>query len=251
MIFATAEQSHNHSLQTLNLLYEYDDFMASIRSMVDLGCGSGMDLEWWATRTTRDDNPEPLLIRCTGVDLATVNPVRTPRVNLAYQSADFEEDLQKFPGGYDVLWCHDSFQYAKSPLQTLARWWNMASEGAMLYLCVPITQRIHRRQFDYALPSGSYYHYSLVNLIYMLATTGWDCRSGFFRQAPTEPWIHAAVYKSSQAPMNPKTITWYQLAEMDLVPESGKDSINAHGYLNQQDLVLPWLDHSLMSMAIK
>jgi SAM-dependent methyltransferase len=251
MMFANSTDSHAHSLQTLNLLYEYDDFMASIRSVVDLGCGTGQDTEWWATRTTRDDNQEPLLIRCTGVDLDQASPFRVKYPNLEYQSVNFEEDIVPFPGGYDVLWCHDSFQYARSPLQTLARWWHMASEGAMLYLCVPITQRIHRRQFDYYLPSGSYYHYSLVNLIYMLATTGWDCRSGFFRQSLGESWIHAAVYKSAQAPMDPKTITWYHLEELNLIPESGAKSILAHGHLNQQDLVLPWLDHSLMSMAIR
>jgi hypothetical protein len=28
-------------------------------------------------------------------------------------------------------------------------------------------------------------------------------------------------------------------------------SIFAHNYLRQQDLVVPWIDHSLMSMAVK
>ena len=61
-LLANPAQSHAHSQQTLNALYEYDDFMESIATMVDLGCGTGLDLEWWATRTTRDDNPQPLNI---------------------------------------------------------------------------------------------------------------------------------------------------------------------------------------------
>ena len=61
-MFAHPGDSHQHSLETLNQLYEYDDFMLSLRTMVDLGCGSGDDLAWWATRTTRDDNPQPLNI---------------------------------------------------------------------------------------------------------------------------------------------------------------------------------------------
>jgi hypothetical protein len=85
----------------------------------------------------------------------------------------------------------------------------------------------------------------------MLATCGWDCRSGFFKQAPTVPWIHVAVYKSKHKPLDPTTTSWYQLSELELIPASAKASIDAHGYLNQQDLVLPWLDHSLMSMAVK
>ena len=150
-----------------------------------------------------------------------------------------------------MLWCHDAFQYAKDPVKTLSNWWHLASPGAMLYLAVPVTQRIHRGQLDYYLPSGSYYHYTMVNLIYMLATAGWDCRGGFFRQAPLDPWIHAVVYKSAHEPQDPKTATWHRLSELKLLPESADRSVFAHNYLRQQDLVVPWLDHSLMSMALK
>jgi SAM-dependent methyltransferase len=251
MTFAHAGDSHNHSLETLNTLYEYDDFMLSIRSVLDLGCGSGDDLVWWATRTTRDDVPMPLNIDCTGVDLLESVIKIKNHDRIRYQSTDFEGVITPYPKGYDILWSHDSFQYAKNPLQTLSQWWDLASPGGMLYICVPITQQIHRRQLDYFLPSGSYYHYSLVNLIHMLATCGWDCRSGFFRQSQQDSWLHAVVYKSEHRPLDPKTATWYQLSELKLVPESADRSIQDNGYLKQQDLVVPWLDRSLMSMTIR
>lgn len=251
MTFAHQGDSHKHSLETLNLLYQHDDFMMSIRTMIDLGCGSGDDLEWWTTRTTRDDSPRPLNIRCTGIDLASDLLVAKKYPMIVYQSGDFETDINPHPLGYDILWCHDSFQYARNPLGTLSRWWHMASPGAMLYICVPITQRIHRRQLDYYLPSGNYFHYSMVSLMYMLASTGWDCRSGFFKQALTDPWLHAIVYKSTHEPLDPRTANWYKLAELKLLPESADASINAHGHLEQQDLIVPWVDHSLMSMAIQ
>jgi hypothetical protein len=79
----------------------------------------------------------------------------------------------------------------------------------------------------------------------MLALSGWDCKSGFFKKNSIDPWINAVVYKSAHKPMNPKTTTWYQLSEMKLLPDSAETSIFAHGELQQQDLVLPWLDHSL------
>jgi hypothetical protein len=85
----------------------------------------------------------------------------------------------------------------------------------------------------------------------MLATAGWDCRSGFFRQAPMDPWLYAVVYKSAHKPQDPKTITWHHLSELNLLPVSAERSVFAHNYLRQQDLVVPWLDHSLMSMSIK
>ena len=251
MTFGHPGDSHQHSLETLNQLYEYDDFMASIKTMLDLGCGSGDDLRWWATRTTRDDVPMPLNIDCTGVDLATKLGLTDQYPNISYQATDFENTIVPHPKGFDILWCHDAFQFAQNPLATLSKWWHMASPGAMLYICVPITQRIHHRQLDYYLPSGSYYHYSMVNLMYMLATAGWDCRSGFFKQAPTDTWLHAMVYKGTQEPLNPKTTDWYKLSELKLLPESADASIYAHSHLRQQDLVIPWVDHSLMSMAMQ
>jgi len=251
MRFEKTTDSHQHSLETLDQLFLYSDFMYSITSLVDLGCGLGDDLKWWATRTTTDEPPVPLNIQCTGVDLADQLPLVKSHTNISYQQVDFEGSITAPDKGFDILWCHDAFQFAVNPIQTLGRWWNMTSPGGMLYICVPITQRIHRRQLDYALPAGNYYHYSMVNLMYMLATNGWDCRSGFFKQSPNDNWLHAIVYKSEQAPLDPKTASWYKLSELKLLPESADASIDAHGYLEQQDLVVPWIDHSLMSMALR
>ena len=251
MTFSHPGDSHQHSLETLNLLYEYDDFMLSIRTIIDMGCGDGDDLVWWATRTTRDDTKMPLNINCTGVDINHDISQITYYKNINYQIADFEKKIEPTAGGYDIFWCHDSFQYAVNPIETLKTWWHLASPGGMVYICVPITQKIHHKQLDYFLPSGSYYHYSMINLMYMLATSGWDCRSGFFKQTLQDNWLHAVAYKSQHAPMDPKSASWYNLAELGLLPDSASKSIQANGYVNQQDLVVPWLDHSLTSMAIK
>jgi hypothetical protein len=152
--------------------------------------------------------------------------------------------------GFDILWCHDSFQYAQAPVKTLSNWWHLASPGAMLCLAVPVTQRIHRGQLDYYLPAGSYYHYTMVSLINMLAMTGWDCKSGFFKKNPTDNWLHAVVYKSDHAPFNLKKTRLYDLVDAKLLPDSADKSILAKGFLDQKDLVLPWLDKSLSSMRI-
>ena len=250
MKFEKTEDSHNHSLETLNQLYEYDDFMLSISTVVDLGCGLGDDLKWWATRTTRDEAPLPLNIQCTGIDLTETLSLTKQYSNVTYQQTDFENHIVAPKNGFDILWCHDAFQYARTPIQTLSNWWNIASPGGMLALTVPVTQQIHRRQLAYELPSGCYYHYSMVSLMYMLATTGWDCGSGFFKQTPTDPWIHAVVYKSKHPPLDPRNATWHQLAELGLLSKFAEKSIAAHNCLRQQDLVITWLDHSLMSMAV-
>jgi hypothetical protein len=62
---------------------------------------------------------------------------------------------------------------------------------------------------------------------------------------PNDDYIHVIAYKSEHAPMNPKTTTWYELAEKNLSPETATASVQRHGYVRQQDLVLAWIDKSL------
>jgi hypothetical protein len=228
------------------MLQEYDEFMESIVTLVDLGCGSGLDIEWWATRMTREDDPRPLGIRCTGVDIIDQSFGPTQYNNVTYQRTDFETAIvTPTDRKFDVLWCYNAFQYAIDPIGTLTRWRDISSDDAMLVLILPETQQIHHKKLMFTQESGCYYHYSIVSLIHMLAVTGWDCKAGFFKKTPTDQWIHAIVYKSQHKPMNPRTTTWYQLNEMGLLPKSASDSVMAHGELQQQELVLPWLDHSL------
>lgn len=245
-LFEDSRASHRHSLDTLDILYSYDEFMESIKTLADLGCGEGLDLEWWATRTTNEDNPKPLNIKCVGFDTAKELPVAHNHSNVIYQSMDFEDRISSpLREKFDVLWCHDAFQYAINPLATLSKWYDMASDGAMLIIIVPQTTNVKHHKFAFSQESNIFYHYTLVNLIHMLAMSGWDCKSGFFLKRPTDPWIHAVVYKSNIPPMDPKTTNLFDLSETGLLPETAVKSINAHGEIWQQDLTLPWLDHSL------
>lgn len=246
MTFRNAEESHVHSLETLNQLYNYDDFMQSIKTVADLGCGSGLDLEWWATRTTRDDEATPLDIKCTGVDVLAEPPVVAKYPNIRYQQTNFEDTIHPPHEKFDVLWSHDSFQHCLNPVQTLSKWHNIASDGAMLAIVVKQTTNIHRRDLDFTQEDGVFNHFTVVSLIHMLAVAGWDCKAGFFKKSPTDPWIHAVVYKSKHEPMDPVTTRWYDLVEKGLLPDTADACVNAKGYLEQKGLVLPWLDKSLM-----
>lgn len=238
------------SLRILNALREYDDFMESIQTLVDLGCGTGEDLEWWASATTRDEEkPEPLNIKCVGIDQLEQLPLARKYSNVNYQRINFEGKIPTPKEAFDVLWCHDAFQYCIDPINTLIQWRDISSDGAMLVIAVPQTVSVHKRQLFYYLPSGVFYHHTMVSLIQMLAVTGWDCKSGFFQQLPNDPWIRAVVYKSNHTFENPRTTNWYDLVQAKLLPESADQSIFAHGYLRQQDLVVPWLDKSFAALS--
>lgn len=240
--FPSAADSHKHSLNTLNLLYEYDDFMESIGRLVDLGCGkSARDLEWWATRTTRDDDPIPLDINCVGTD-------RCPGIDIDYKNVSYQNlDIETYGSakkGFDLLWCHDTFQYLINPYQALSNWYNIANDSAMLVLILPQTTVMEYNTQAFDLPPGHFYNHTITSLIYMLAVNGWDCRDGFFKKGANDPWLHAIVYKSNTKPMNPLETSWYDLVDAKLLPESADASINKYGKLRQRDLLLPWLDKS-------
>lgn len=249
-MFTSVDTTRRNSLNILETLYEYDDFMESIRSVVDLGCGFGEDLEWWASRTTRDEDPEPLNITCVGVD--KINQLTVPRgkyKNLTIQVTDFEEDVYAPKEKFDILWCFDAFQYCINPITTLGKWRDIANDNGMLIISIPQTINIQQKQQAFYQPSGCFYHHTLISLIHMLSVTGWDCNSGFFKKTPDNLWVYAVVYKNSIGLLDPKNTTWYDLVEKNILPESAKKSVMAHGYLREQDLVLPWLDKSLTWMG--
>jgi len=241
MSFSSAQESHEHSFETLAQLYEHAEFMESIDSVCDMGCGKeAFDMEWWSIQNVdTDDAIIPLNIKCTGVDL--YDNVLLKHDNFTYIKHDFEKPLDD---KFDVIWCHDSFQYVLSPMETLKNWHNMLTENGMLILILPSTTNVEYNRLSVHQPNFHYYNYTLDSLIHMLAVNGFDCESGLFQQQVNDKWIKAIVYKSDIEPLDPRTTTWYDLADKNLLPKTGAESVNKYGYMKRDDLVLPWLNYA-------
>jgi SAM-dependent methyltransferase len=241
--FRNAYDSHDHSLQILELLYAYDSFLDSLTVVADMGCGAGLDAEWWATLETRDDPPEPhnYIVYAVDEDLSKINKDILKLPNLKTIQKNFEDD-NLFPRLVDLMWCHDSFQYAVNPMQTLKRWSNAMSENGMLVMAMP--QNIHYlyNRMHNNSPSGVYYNHNITSLIYMLAVNGFDCKDAYFYKNMNDPWLYAAVYKSGHAPMDPHKTSWHDLVDMELVNDSIKQSLNKNNYVRQEDILTTWLD---------
>lgn len=240
--FKTNDESHNHSLKTLNLLYEYDSFLDSLEVVADMGCGHGHDVNWWATLTTRDDPPEPHNYITYAVDKNVAgigNEIRSlPNVHIF--EADFEKRV--LPRAADLIWCHDAFQYVTSPLTTLAVWNESMNVNGLLCLTVPQSSGFEYGRYIANSYNYCYYNYNMVSLMYMLAVSGFDCRDAYFHKAEQDPWMHIAVYKSDIAPMDPTTTSWYDLADKKLISDKAIKSLTDFGYVRQQDLLTLWLD---------
>lgn len=238
--FGNKYDSHDHSARVLELITAYDDFMDSITVVADMGCGSGLDIGWFATLTDREDPPRPYNYTCYAVDKDLSQLEKDLPANVIRIESDF--NVRVIPRSIDLLWCHDAFQYSTNPLQTLKVWNEQMTTNGMLLITIPQTTSYQYNRFVSRVYDTAFFDYNVCNLMYMLAVNGFDCKDSYFYKAANHPWIHAAVYKSNIAPMDPATTRWYDLIELDLIPDSAVGSIMKHGYLRQEDLVLKWLD---------
>lgn len=246
--FTSQQLAHDHSVKNiLTDLYQYDEFMESISSMVDLGCQSeALDLQWWANAEVNDDTHDPLGIKCIGVN--QIDNLNVKHKGISFQRQDVQE-FKKNKKRFDVLWCYDVLQFLTNPYQALSNWWHVAAQDAMMAIAVPQTTNVEFNMLEYNAKLNHKYHFTMPMLIYMLSVNGWDCNGGFFKKSIGDPWLYAIVYKSNIKPMDPAITNLYNLAEeTDLLPDSAVKSINKYGMLRQRDLLLPWLDKSNMWM---
>ena len=241
-LFRNAHYSHEHSLEVLNLLYNYDSFLDSIRYVADMGCGAGLDTNWWATLETRDDIPEPrnYTVYAVDQDLTQLDPdIVKNNKNVIAIEGDFENRI--ISRNVDLIWAHDVLQYARDPFKCLATWKSTLNKDGMLILSVPQTTYIHNNNIIIENHSHQYYSYNILNLIYMLAISGFDCRDAYFYRKKNTPWLYAAVYASEHEPL-PARATWYDLAERNLINDSLINSVNRYGHARLEDLIVTWLD---------
>lgn len=241
MSFRNPYYSHEHSLEILNLLYSYDSFLDSLTVIADMGCGAGLDAQWWATLETRDDPPESRNYHVYAIDrdLSKVEPEVRETPGVRWLERDFQ--TIEIPERVDLLWSHDAFQYATNPLQTLAQWNSQMNQDGMLLMSLPQNINYVYNKLQFKTYNYSYFNYTIPNLVYMLAVSGFDCRDAYFYKNIHSNWINLAVYKSMD-PMDPTTTSLFDLAQKGLLHDSCIASLNTHGHIRQEDIVFPWLD---------
>lgn len=242
--FKNAQESHNHSKKILDILYGYDSFLDSLEYVADFGCGSGLDLQWWATLETRDDPPEPRNYKCYAVDknIARINPSIKDLPNVRAISADIEGVDTPISRTIDFIWCHDTFQYLVNPLQTLSMWNRQLNVNGMLLLSFPQSISYEYNRLKNTGWSSCYYNHNIVTLMYMLAVNGFDCRDAYFYKETNDPWLYAAVYKTNTDPLDPKITTWFELADRGLLNDSVIECLTRFGHVRQEEIVTTWLD---------
>jgi SAM-dependent methyltransferase len=245
--FNNEHQSHAHSLEILNLINRYEDFMDSISTVADMGCGIGADIIW-ANATYIETSVDGIYeterkrnLKCYAVDKNTTQidkDTLPPNVNVI--TADFERRCLPIP--VDMIWCHNSFQYAVNPMATLKLWNEQMNENGMLYICIPYQSTYQNNRLVLRSNSYNYYNHNFLSMVYMLAVNGFDCRDAYFLKRRENPWLHIAVYKGHHKPMDPAETSWYDIAERNLINDYMKNSLHKYGYIRQEDILYAWLD---------
>jgi hypothetical protein len=240
--FKNPHDSHQHSLMVLNELYEHDTFMESISTVADMGAGNCLDALWWANAQTRDDSPEPLNLHCYAVDRKPLAVDFDMPSNMTYIKHDFEKRC--LPKEVDVIWCHDAFQYALNPLNTIRLFNQQLNVNGMLYIGMPLTTFNINNRINSLSRNFEYYNHNFLSMLYMLAVNGFDCKDAFFRQAKDDDWLHAVVFKTDNEPMDPASTGWYDLLDRDLLHPSIVQSLRQFGLVREQDALYSWLDRN-------
>ena len=235
-------QLARHAEHILSEIRNYDGFLDSLRTICDMGCGTGEDITWWATLETRDDPPAPYNYNCFAVDKDLNKLARVPDLkNINKINRDFA-DFPILPVSIDLMWAHDSLQYSHKPLETLRAWNSAMTVNGMLIISIPQSNGVEYNRYYSRTYDHCYYNYTPTSLIYMLAVNGFDCRDAYLLKQFQDPWIQIAVYKSEIEPMDPGSTSWLDLVEKGLLHPTIENSINKHGYLRQEEIIMPWLD---------
>jgi predicted TPR repeat methyltransferase len=222
--------------------------MDNLQVIADMGCGAGLDANWWATVTTRDEPHDPRNYLVYAVDQNTKQlETDVPLLpNVKVIEGNFEDRV--VPRQIDLLWAHDVFQYSLNPLKCLQTWKSSMNVNGMLILSVPQTTYYKNNRLTIANHSGQYYSYNILNLMYMLALSGFDCRDAYFYRKRETPWLYAAVYATEHEPLD-SGATWYDLAERNLINDSVVASVNKYGHARIEDIVVAWLDRDFYTIT--
>ena len=108
-------------------------------NILDVGCGLGMQAEWWATRRPKLDSDKFGLkasTECHGVDL---HPADGGLIDKFFFKQEDYHNMSYDDGQFDIVWSHFSLEYSATLIITLADWLRDCKRDGRLAITVPIS----------------------------------------------------------------------------------------------------------------
>ena len=245
-LLSNPANSRLHSYGFLELLRQYPTMMESIDNVLDVDCGQGSDSHWWAEVDDGDeDAPVSLDINVTAIDIKNDFKEEYKHERITFINEDIYNYEPK--DTFDVVWAHSVLHEAIDPLGFLHKMNKCTNLGGMLCLTFPTTINTFYGEPDYRVYSQATNSITIVDLIHMLVLSGFNCNEGYFIKQPNSNVINALVYKDSEELYNYGDKTLYEYDE--LLPESCKKQLNRYGYLTNKNLLLYWIDGTLIDYS--
>lgn len=242
----TPQESHQHSLVTLNYLALLEDYLMGLKNIAVMGAGIGLDAVWWASLQNSDSKKYNFNV--TAVEIAPPYNIQTVS-GMKWVFEDFEKvNLPQ----QDLIWCHNTLHHALNPVGTLFHWHNLLRKDGILIIQIPyslsISEHIQHNTVNVNMTSGMYHVYTMSNLIVQLASAGFDCRNAHFQFDKTNAWLRAAVYKTDDQPQLYTSL--YELHHTGRLPYCLDAKLNGIDNFDEKDLVLEWIDRSQSFLSL-
>jgi SAM-dependent methyltransferase len=241
-----------HSLRILNEIETHRELMMSVKNVLDIDSGIGLDSEWWATRTDLDDeNPQPLDIDVHAISY--VDEMKQEVTNLP--NVEYNTAPWKFWEGpikskkFDVVWGHCFLHKYHDPYEVLRGINTLQEKDGLLCITVPKINNFFYNEPDVRVYPKVYTDINIVNLIYGLALAGYDCRDAYFLQDRNSNLLNFVGYKDSNDTYEPNEVTVYDLLEMERLPTSMIQQMEKFGYISNKNLLLSWMDGTLVDYS--
>ncbi len=240
-----------HSLRILNEIETHRDLMESINNVLDVECGTGHDTQWWATRTDLDpEDPKPLDIDVTAisyVDEIKQEAKLLPNVEYKQTAYRFWEDVGT--NKFDVVWGHCFLHKYHDWYEVLREINKVQDKDGMLCLTIPKIHNYFYNEPDYRVYPKVYNDINIVNLIYGLALAGYDCKDAYYLQEKNSNLLNFIGYKNTDDTYEPDEVTVYDLLEMERLPNSMIQQMEKFGYVSNKNLLLSWMDGTLVDYS--
>lgn len=237
----TPEESHQHSLITLNYLAMLDDYLMGIENIAVMGAGMGYDAVWWANLTSSEGRRYNFNV--TAVEIAPPFGLKTANSGMRWIFEDFS--TVQLPS-QDFIWCHNALHQSMNPIGTLFHWHKLLRKDGLLIIEMPyslsINQHIQHNTVNVNMSSGMYHVYTMSSLIVQLASAGFDCRNANFQFDKENGWLRAAVYKTDDEPRLYSSL--YELKNTNRLPHCLDAILDGIDNFNESDLMLEWIDRS-------
>ena len=150
---------------------------------------------------------------------------------------------------FDVVWAHCVLHKFTNFYDVLCNINTLQEKDGLLCITVPKIHNMFYGDPDYRVYTDCHSDINIVNLIYGLALAGYDCRDAYFLQEKNSNLINAIVYKNTDETYEVGSVTPYDLMEMDRLPPSMVNQLNKVGYLSNKNLLLSWIDGTLIDYS--